>query len=226
MLDNRIPYDKSTVIWSPDGELVQLTYARRASERGQPAIGLILDDKTILLAGRTRLDKLVEKKKKIMMVDTGLYILASGLASDSDLLVSQARILSQRHTLLYNEIIGPEALAKQLGELMAKHTLTGGLRAFGASLLIAGFEPRSKKPKILAVDNGGSYLSFKASASGQDANKMYLYFRDHYKIGLTVEEGKRIVLEAINSTVTDETKKIVEDDLDFQIIKPIERKEW
>ena len=52
MIDTRVPYDKSTVIWSPDGELVQLSYARKASEKGLSAIGIILDTKTILLAGR------------------------------------------------------------------------------------------------------------------------------------------------------------------------------
>ena len=58
MFDTRVPYDKSTVIWSPEGELVQLSYARRACEKGQPAIGVILDNETILLAGKGRLDEL------------------------------------------------------------------------------------------------------------------------------------------------------------------------
>ena len=219
MLDTRIPYDKSTVIWSPEGELVQLTYARRASDKGQPAIGLILDDSTILLAGRTRLDELVEKQSKIKEVDKGLYFLPSGLISDSNYLLTQARLLSQRHTLVYGEIVGPEALARQLGELMAKHTITGGLRAFGTSVLLAGFDQHSKKPKILLIDNGGSFISVKAHASGQDSEKINIYLREHYKRGTTVEEGKKMLLDAINFTLQDRTKKIEEIDVDFQIVR-------
>ncbi len=226
MLDTRVPYDKSTVIWSPDGELVQLSYARRASEKGLSAIGMILDDSTILLAGRTKLDELVETQSKIKLVDNGLYLLASGLSSDSNLLLSQARLISQRHTLIYGEIIGPEALARQLGDIMARHTLSGGLRAFGASLLIAGFDPSGKKPKILFVDNGGSFFSAKAYASGQDSEKIVSFFREHYKVGISVDGGKKLVLDAINFTITDQNKKIEEKDLEFQIVKPADGENW
>ena len=226
MLDTRVPYDKSTVIWSPDGELVQLSYARRASEKGLSAIGMILDDSTILLAGRTKLDELVETQSKIKVVDNGLYLLASGLSSDSNLLLSQARLISQRHSLIYNEIIGPEALARQLGDIMARHTLSGGLRAFGASLLIAGFDPADKKPKILFVDNGGSFFSAKAYASGQDSEKIVSFFREHYKNGISVDGGKKMVLDAINFTITDANKKIEEKDLEFQVVKPANGEDW
>jgi 20S proteasome alpha/beta subunit len=221
-----VPYDKSTVIWSPDGELVQLSYARRASEKGLSAIGMILDNNTILLAGRTKLDELVETQSKIKIVDNGLYLLASGLSSDSNLLLYQSRLISQRHTLIYGEIIGPEALAKQLGDIMARHTLSGGLRAFGASLLIAGFNPNDKKPKILFVDNGGSYFSARAYASGQDSEKIVSFFREHYKTGISVEGGKKLVLDAINFTITDANKKIKEEDLEFQVIKPVNGDDW
>ncbi|GAG88604.1 unnamed protein product, partial [marine sediment metagenome] len=34
MYDSRVAYDKSAAMWSPDGELVQLSYARKASEKG------------------------------------------------------------------------------------------------------------------------------------------------------------------------------------------------
>lgn len=224
MLDNRIPYDKSTVIWSPDGELVQLSYARRASDRGMPAMGLILNENKILLAGKTRIDELVELPAKIRLIDEGLYLLASGLISDSNLLLSQCRLISQRHTLIYGEIIGPEAIANQIGEMMAKNTLTGGLRAFGASLLIAGFETSRNKPKILAVDNGGSYISVKAHAIGQDSDKIIAYFREHYKQDITEEEGKKIILNAINFTIQKQDKKINESELEYLIIKASEDK--
>lgn len=225
-MDSRVPYDKSTVIWSPDGELVQLSYARRASEKGLSAVGMILDEETILLAGRIKVDELVEAQSKIRIVDNGLYLLASGLSSDSNLLLSQARLISQRHTMIYGEVIGPEALAKQLGDIMARHTLSGGLRAFGASLLIAGFNPSDHKPKILFVDNGGHYFSAKAFASGQDNDKIISYFREHYKGGLTEADGKKMVLDAINFTISDENKKIKTEDLEYQVIKPVKELEW
>ena len=219
MMDNRVPYDKSTVIWSPDGELVQLSYARRASEKGLSAMGIILDDNSILLAGKRKLDVLVETQSKIKIVDENLYLLASGLSSDSNLLVSQARVMAQRHRLIYGEEMGPEALARSLGDMMARVTLSGGLRAFGTSLIIAGFHPNNKIPKIYFVDNGGSFFSAKAYASGQDTERIVAYFREHYKSPLTVEGGKKLVIDALNTVAADPSKKVTEKDVEFVIIK-------
>lgn len=219
MMDNRVPYDKSTVIWSPDGELVQLSYARRASEKGLSAMGIILDDDSILLAGKRKLDVLIETQSKIKLIDDNLYILASGLSSDSNLLVSQARVIAQRHYLIYGEQMGPEALARSMGDMMARVTLSGGLRAFGTSLIIAGFHPDQKKPKIFFVDNGGSFFSAKAYASGQDTERIVAYFREHYKTPLTLEEGKKLVIDALNSITSDPSKKITEKDVEFLVIR-------
>ena len=226
MVDTRIPYDKSSVIWSPDSDLVQLAYARRACERGQPAVGLILDNNTILLAGRKRVDELVELDSKINAIDIGLFFLPSGLISDSNYLLNQARLLSQQHTLINGEIIGPEALASQLGDIMAKHTISGGLRVFGTSVIIAGFDPGNKKPKLLALDNGGSFVSTKAHAYGQDADKIYAFFREHYRTNLSVEAGKKLASDAINFSIPDQNHKLEEKDIDFQIIHPIVDEYW
>jgi len=69
MYDSRAPYDKSAAMWSPDGELVQLSYARKASERGAAAVGMIIDKKTILLAGETLFDPLVVRRDKLQEID-------------------------------------------------------------------------------------------------------------------------------------------------------------
>ena len=218
MIDTRVPYDKSTVIWSPDGELVQLSYARKASEKGLSAIGIILDTKTILLAGRIKTDELVETQSKIKLIDDNLYVLASGLSSDSNLLISQARIFAQQHMLTYGEPIGPEALARQIGDMMARVTLSGGLRAFGASIIVAGFQPNTDQPKMYFVDNGGSFFSAKAYSSGQDTERIVAYFREHYKLPVTVDEAKKLVIDAINTASADPSKKITEQDIEFLVI--------
>lgn len=219
MMDSRVPYDKSTVIWSPDGELVQLSYARKASEKGLSAIGLILNEKTILLAGRRKVDELVETQSKIKIVDENLYLLASGLSSDSNLLLTQARSMAQRHKLIYGARMGPKALARQLGDLMARVTLSGGLRAFGASIIIAGFHPSDNRPMIYFVDNGGSYFSAKAYCSGQDTDRIVSYFRDKYETPMDITTGKKIVLDALNSVITDDSKKLTDEDVEFQILE-------
>lgn len=219
-MNSKVPYDKSTVIWSPEGELVQLSYARRASERGLSAAALILDPEkhVILLAGRVKKDKLIEPQPKIRLINDDLYFMASGLSSDSNLLLQQSRLVAQRHKLIYGEEIGPDSLAKIIGDLMARHTITGGLRAFGAALLIAGFKPHTNEPKIIYIDNGGSFFSAKAYSAGEDADKIVGYFRENFKSPLTVEEGKKMMLEAFNFATADK-EKITDADVEFHVVQ-------
>ena len=193
----RVPYDKSAAIWSPDGELVQLSYARKASERGAAAIGMILDEKTILLAGETLFDPLIVRPDKIQKIDKNLFVVAAGLSTDSNLLISQARMVAQQHRLIYGEKISVRALAARLGNLMARHTITGGLRPFGTALLLAGFNPVNSISELFFVDNGGSYFAVNAYAAGSGNERIIDSLRKEYKSGFDVETAKKMVLDIV-----------------------------
>lgn len=201
MYDSRVPYDKSAAIWSPDGELVQLSYARKASERGAAAVGMILDDKTILLAGETLYDPLVVRPDKIQEIDKNLFVVASGLSTDSNLLIGQARLIAQQHRLIYGEKISVRALASRLGDLMARHTIAGGLRPFGTALILAGFSPVDKEAQLFFVDNGGSFFAVNAYAAGSGNERVIDALRKQYKVGLDVETAKKLILEILTSAL-------------------------
>lgn len=215
--DTRVPYDKSAAIWSPEGELVQLSYARRASERGATSIGLILDDKTILLAAETKSDPILLPSRKIQMIDDNMFLIASGLSSDSNLLTQQARIRAQNHLLIYGQRIGPKGIAMTLGDIMARSTLTAGFRPFGASLLIAGFHPLTDKSEMFFVDNGGTYFGVRAYATGSGYEAAQAVLRDKYKDGLTVDEGKELSIAALRAALSRE--EISVDDVEFKVLK-------
>ncbi|MHA2289946.1 MAG: hypothetical protein ACXABG_14270 [Promethearchaeota archaeon] len=217
MYDSRIPYDKSAAIWSPDGELVQLSYARKASEKGAAALGMILDSKTILLAGETLFDPLVVKPDKIQQIDTKLFLIASGLSTDSNLLIGQARLVAQQHRLIYGEKISVRALAQRLGDLMARHTIQGGLRPFGTALLIAGFNPISREAELFFVDNGGSYFAVNAYAAGSGNERIIDALRKEYKQGIDVEAAKKLVLEIITAALN-KKETLTEKELEIQIL--------
>lgn len=218
MYDQRIPYDKSAAIWSPDGELVQLSYARKASERGAAAVGMILDEKTILLAGETLFDPLVVRPDKIQEIDINLFVVAAGLSTDSNLLIGQARIVAQQHRLIYGEKISVRALAARLGDLMARHTITGGLRPFGTALLLAGFNPVDKVSELFFVDNGGSYFAVNAYAAGSGNERIIDALRKQYKPGLDVDSAKKLVLDIV-TTALGKKEPLTEKEVEIHILK-------
>jgi proteasome alpha subunit len=218
MYDSRLPYDKSAAIWSPDGELVQLSYARKASERGASAVGMILDEHTILLAGETLFDPLVVRPDKIQKIDEKLFLVASGLSTDSNLLIGQARLVAQQHRLIYGEKISVRSLSQRLGDLMARHTIQGGLRPFGTALLLAGFNPISNEAELFFVDNGGSYFAVNAYAAGSGNERVIEALRKEYKTGLSVDEAKKLVLEIVSSALG-KKEVMTEEELEIQILK-------
>ncbi|MHA2244044.1 MAG: archaeal proteasome endopeptidase complex subunit alpha [Candidatus Hodarchaeales archaeon] len=219
MYDSRVPYDKSAAIWSPDGELVQLSYARKASERGAAAVGMIINKKTILLAGETLYDSLVVRPDKIQKIDNNLFIVASGLSTDSNLLIGQARLVAQQHRLVYGEKISIRALASRLGDLMARHTITGGLRPFGTALILAGFSPVDKESQLFFVDNGGSFFAVKAYAAGSGNERVIDALRKQYKVDLEVEAASALVLEILTSALG-KKEPMTEKDVDVHILTP------
>lgn len=218
MYDQRVPYDKSAAIWSPDGELVQLSYARKASERGAAAIGMILDEKTILLAGETLFDPLIVRPDKIQKIDKNLFVVAAGLSTDSNLLISQARMVAQQHRLIYGEKISVRALAARLGNLMARHTITGGLRPFGTALLLAGFNPVNSISELFFVDNGGSYFAVNAYAAGSGNERIIDSFRKEYKSGFDVETAKKMVLDIV-TTALGKKDPLTEKEVEIHILR-------
>ncbi|MFW9778937.1 MAG: proteasome subunit alpha [Candidatus Heimdallarchaeota archaeon] len=216
--DIRSQYDRSAAIWSPDGELVQLSYARKASERGAAAVGMILDDSTILLAGETLFDPLVVRPDKIQEIDVNLFLVASGLSTDSNLLIGQSRLVAQQHRLIYGEKISVRALAQRLGDLMARHTIQGGLRPFGTALLLAGFNPVSKAAELFFVDNGGSYFAVNAYAAGSGNERVIDSLRKEYKRDLDVESAKKLVLEIVSNALT-KKEPMTEKELEIHILR-------
>ncbi len=218
MYDSRVAYDKSAAMWSPDGELVQLSYARKASEKGAAAVGLILDKSTILLAGETLFDPLVVKPDKIQEIDEKLFLVASGLSTDSNLLIGQARLVAQQHRLIYGEKISVRALSQRLGDLMARHTIQGGLRPFGTALLLAGFNPISNDAELFFVDNGGSYFAVNAYAAGSGNERIIDSLRKEYKLGMDVEPSKKLILEVMTSALN-KKELLTENELEIRILK-------
>jgi len=216
--DVRSQYDRSAAIWSPDGELVQLSYARKASERGAAAVGMILDDTTILLAGETLFDPLVVRPDKIQEIDKDLYLVASGLSTDSNLLIGQSRLVAQQNRLIYGEKISVRALAQRLGDLMARHTIQGGLRPFGTAIILAGFNPVSNTSELFFVDNGGSYFAVNAYAAGSGNERVIDSLRKEYKRGLAVEAAKKLVLEIVSNALG-KKEPMTEKELEIHILR-------
>src|SRR3989338_10421173 len=98
-------YDRTIVVFSPDGRLFQVEYAREAIKRGATVVGIKTKDSVVFAAYKVSSELSVpESLEKIYIIDDHLVTAASGLLADARVLVGMARNRAQVNKVTYEEI--------------------------------------------------------------------------------------------------------------------------
>ncbi|KUO41439.1 MAG: proteasome subunit alpha [Candidatus Hadarchaeum yellowstonense] len=197
-------YDRAITVFSPDGKLFQVQYAQEAVKRGLTALGIKVNEGVVLAAEKRVRSKLVEETsiEKIFQVDEHIGAAASGLIADARVLIDHARIEAQINRLRYDEAISVEALAKRIGDTKQLYTQHGGVRPFGARLLIAGVD--DKKPRLFETDPSGVVAAYKCQAIGGGAQTVTEFLERKYEETLSLEDAILLALEALRLVVEGE----------------------
>lgn len=196
-------YDRAITVFSPDGRLFQVEYAKEAVKRGATAVGVVTKDGIVLAAIKNAPSRLLvpESLKKIFEIDSHIATTASGLIADARRLVDIARLEAQKHKLSYSEPASVEMIARNLCDIMQVYTQYGGIRPFGVSLLIGGFE--EGEPKLFEAEPSGALTGFKADAIGMGKKEAEEFFEKEYKEGMGIDEGIALAVAALKKTSAD-----------------------
>ncbi len=196
-------YDRAITVFSPDGRLFQVEYAREAVKRGATAIGVKTTEGVILVADRRVASKLLEADtiEKIYKIDEHVCAATSGLVADARVLIDRARLEAQINKLTYDEPISVKELARKICDFKQQYTQYGGVRPFGVSLLIAGVD---EKPKLYETDPSGALLEYKATAIGAGRNVVLEYFEKEYSDDISFEDAIIKALVAMGKAIEGE----------------------
>ncbi len=196
-------YDRAITVFSPDGRLFQVEYAREAVKRGATAIGIKTKQGVIVIADRRIGSRLLEVNtiEKIYKIDEHICAATSGLVADARVLVDRARLEAQINRLSYDEPISVKELAKKICDFKQQFTQFGGVRPFGVSLLIAGVD---KEPKLFETDPSGALLEYKATAIGAGRNVVMEFFEKEYKDDLSFDDAILLGLVAMGKAIESE----------------------
>jgi len=197
-------YDRGITIFSPDGRLYQVEYAREAVKRGTASIGVRTSDGVVLAVDKRIRSPLMERDsvEKIHKADDHIGIASAGHVADARQLIDFARRRAQVNQLRYGEPIGVETLTKEVTDYIQQYTQVGGARPFGVALIIAGIADGT--PKLYETDPSGTPYEWKALAVGADRGDIREYLEEHYSEDLGLEGGVRLALEALASVNDDE----------------------
>ncbi|MEM2909094.1 MAG: archaeal proteasome endopeptidase complex subunit alpha [Candidatus Bilamarchaeaceae archaeon] len=197
-------YDRAITVFSPDGRLFQVEYAKEAVKRGATAIGICSRESIVFVASKTIHSKLVvpESLRKIFEIDEHIAVTASGLIADARRLVETARIDAQRHRISYNEPAPVETVARSVCDLMQIYTQYGGIRPFGVSLLIGGVDTR---PRLYEAEPSGAMTAFYADSIGSAKKEVDEFLEKKYKENIDTSDAIKLGIEALKKTQEEET---------------------
>ena len=202
-------YDRAITVFSPDGRLFQVEYAKEAVKRGATSIGIKTKDSVILVAIKVLYSKLVEDSsiKKIFKVDDHLFLTASGLIADVRKLVDLAREESNKHRLIYNEPVPVISSVKYVADIMQLFTQYGGARPFGVSLLVAGYD---SKPYLYEIEPSGSYTGYYAHSIGEHKKEVEALLLKKYKENMTFKDAIKLSVDILKKVETNWKNKTLE----------------
>ena len=193
-------YDRAITVFSPEGRLYQVEYAREAVRRGTTAIGIKYTGGVILAVDRRIMSKLIEKcsVEKIFYVDEHIMAASSGLIADARILIDRARVEAQINKITYGEPMTVEALAKKICDIKQAYTQHGGSRPFGISLLLAGIDRHDSK--LFETDPSGALIEYKATAIGFGRPSAMEILEEEYREDINKEEALELALYTLSKS--------------------------
>lgn len=196
ILPEYMGYDRTIAVFSPDGRLFQVEYAKEAVKKGTTSVGLVFRDGVILGTVKQIMKLIVPGTiEKLFEVDEHIGAVAAGLLADARVLVNQLMIRAQVNRITYEESIDVWSLAKVLGDRMQLSTLYAGLRPFGVSFLLGGVD--STGAHLIETDPSGMLYEWKAYAIGRGATLANKIFRDKHKEDMDEKSALKLVIDVI-----------------------------
>jgi 20S proteasome subunit alpha 2 len=168
---------------------------------------------------------------KVSLITPDIGMVYAGMGPDYRVLVDKARKVSHTgYKRIYNEYPPTRILVQDVARVVQEATQSGGVRPYGVSLLIAGWdegvepevdetkeedsEPKKVTgktggilkggPSLYQVDPSGSYFPWKATAIGKSATSAKTFLEKRYTEGLELEDAIHIALLTLKETIEGE----------------------
>jgi proteasome alpha subunit len=192
-------YDRAITMFSPDGRLLQVEYAKKTVKQGSTTIGIATKAGVVLISDKRILNKMIipESVEKIFEIDEHMGATASGIVSDARQLVERAQVKAQQGRVTYDSPVDVVSIVKDLANLMQMTTQTGAYRPFGVSIIIGGVDPTGSS--VYVVDPTGIYFRYKAVAIGEGDTEVEEMLQKGYKDDMSTDEAISLGLKALKA---------------------------
>ncbi|KEG07436.1 putative proteasome alpha 3 subunit [Trypanosoma grayi] len=220
-------YDSRTTTFSPEGRLYQVEYAEEAISQAGTVVGILTTGGVVLGAEKGQQNSLFDTEnmedknisgEKMYKITNHLGCSVAGVTSDAYALINYARLSANRHYYTYQEPMAAEDLCRLVCDEKQLYTQYGGVRPFGVSFLLAGWD-RHHGYQLYHTDTSGNYNAWRAYAIGQNDQVAQALLKRDWKPELTLEEGIVLCLRVLGKTM--DTVKLLPERLELAVLHKV-----
>lgn len=225
-------YSFSLTTFSPSGKLVQIEYALNRVQQGAPALGIKARNGVVLAAEKKLPTPLLEGDtiSKVDNFTPSVGCVFAGMPADFRVVLKKGRKEAAAYELYYKTPMPTNQLVQGVASVMQEYTQSGGVRPFGISLLVAGYDDFG--PQLYQVDPSGAYFGWKASAIGRDMQNSKTFLEKRYSSDIELEDAIHTAIltlrEGFEGALTEKSIEIgvVGEDRKFRVLTPAEIKDY
>mmetsp|Transcript_10550 Transcript_10550/g.15225 ORF Transcript_10550/g.15225 Transcript_10550/m.15225 type:complete len:234 (+) Transcript_10550:53-754(+) len=224
--------DFSLTTFANTGKLTQIENAMAAVHKGNLSLGIKATNGVVIASERKIPSVLIDEDtvEQIALYSTNVGAAYSGMGPDFRVLTSHGRKKAQAYFLTYRELQPVSQLVREVAGVMQEFTQRGGVRPFGCSVLMAGYDDSG--PQLYQVDPSGSYWAWKASAIGKNSQNSKTFLEKRYNPEMELEDAIHTAIltlkEGFEGSI-DETNVeigIIGDDRKFRVLTTAEVKDY
>lgn len=199
-------YSFSLTTFSPNGKLVQIEYALKAVNNGVTSVGIKAGNGIVLATEKKASSELMDNDSltKVSEITPDIGMIYAGMGPDFRVLVDKARkVAHTKYKQIYNQYPPTKILVQEIAKIVQEATQQGGVRPYGVSLLVAGWDDAFGYG-LYQIDPSGSYYPWKATAIGKGSQSAKTFLEKRWNEELELEDAVHITLLTLKESIEGE----------------------